>query len=59
MRSLLISGITDYKGAEETKQFEVTLWSMARRLIRRHEDEHRWLPASFTQYSTLLAVDKI
>jgi PAS domain S-box-containing protein len=35
----LISGITDFKGAEETKQAEVTLSSMARRLIRTQEEE--------------------
>ena len=35
----LISGIRDLKGAEETKQAEVTLSSMARRLIRAQEEE--------------------
>jgi len=35
----LISGITDFKGAEEIKQAEVTLSSMARRLIRAQEEE--------------------
>lgn len=35
----LISGITDFKGAKETRQAEVTLSSMARRLIRAQEEE--------------------
>jgi PAS domain S-box-containing protein len=35
----LISGITDFKEAEEAKQAEVTLSSMARRLIQAQEEE--------------------
>ena len=35
----LISGITDFKGAEESKQVEVTLSNMARRLIQSQEEE--------------------
>jgi len=35
----LIEGVTDVKGAEETKQAEVTLSNMARRLIQAQEEE--------------------
>ena len=35
----LISGITDFKGAKEAKQAEVTLSSMARRLIHAQDEE--------------------
>jgi len=35
----LIAGITDFKGAEEAKQAEVTLSNMARRLIQAQDEE--------------------
>jgi PAS domain S-box-containing protein len=35
----LIEGVTDLKGAEEAKQAEITLSSMARRLIQAQEEE--------------------
>jgi len=35
----LIEGVTDFKGAEETKQAEITLSNMARRLIQAQEEE--------------------
>ena len=35
----LIAGVTDFKGAEETKQAEVMLSNMARRLIQAQDEE--------------------
>ena len=46
----LISGITDFKGAEETKQAEVALSTMARRLIRAQDEERASVARELHEY---------
>ena len=46
----LIQGVTDFKGAEETKQAEVTLSDMARRLIHAQEEERTSVVREFHDY---------
>lgn len=52
----LISGITDFKGAEEAKQAEVTFSSMARRLIQAQDEERASVARELHDYVDRLLV---